>query len=290
MLKKILFPALLTSGIVFYSCSFVIAKLESNSLEIRLEEQEIFVNKLRNLFSSQMIAFLSLGAGVTTAAVIGWSDSARKSSEVESQLSSIQKNITVTDSLIEELIYSQIEQVNSETITLPLTENQLPVIQDKTVNVAANLAPETETYKNPQPMVMSTPSKIAEPWVVVDGLVAPETEILSQTRQKAISLFPCTQSVLGLTQVGNSQDMEQENTTTNLNKSLDIPIAAPELQEQLQKIYEQMKLLDTVVQSKAQQASLKISESHQNGELQPPWKKPTLVAQPFVVKRSGPRN
>ncbi|MEB3180889.1 MAG: hypothetical protein VKL59_17935 [Nostocaceae cyanobacterium] len=290
MLKKILFPALLTSGIVFYSCNFLIAQLESNSLEIRLGEQEIFVDKLRNMFSSQMIAFLSLGAGVTTAAVIGWSDSARKSSEVESQLSSIQKNITVTDSLIEELIYSQIEQVNSETITLPLTENELPVIQDKTVNLAPNLAPETEIYKNPQPMVMSTPSKIAEPWVVVDGVVAPETEILSQTRQKAISLFPCTQSVLGLTQVGGSQDIERENTTSNHNKSLDIPIAAPELQEKLQKIYEQIKLLDTVVESKAQQTSLNIPESHQNGELQPPWKKPTLVPQSFVVKPSRPRN
>jgi hypothetical protein len=257
VLKKIVFPALLASGIVFSSCSLLVAQLESKSLEIRLEEQEIFVNNLRTLFSFKTTALLSLGVGVTTAALMGWKDSLRKSSEVERQLSSLQKSISVTDSLIEEFQYSQLELVDSEKIIVPFLENELPVIQDKAVSVVKK----TGTCNNSQPMVISTPSKIGEPWLVVDGVLAPETEILLQTRQKAISLFACTQSVLGLTQIGGSENIDQGSATTNLDESLSNKIPVQELQAQLQKISEQMKQLDTVVQSKTQQGSLKIPHS-----------------------------
>jgi len=234
MLKKILFPAILTSGAVLCSFSVLIAALGSKTVDIRVENDQVVASDLRNLFSPQMATFLSLGAGITTAAMIGWSYCSRKSSEVEQQLSSVQETISDTDSQIETLKQTPGERVDSRSATI--LKQQLQVMQTSTV----------------QPMVMSTSATIAQPLVVIDGILTPEIKTPSQPKQKATSLFSSVQSVLGLTQGSSKQNYLQ---VTSSDESLDIVTSVQKLYTQAQQMHEQLQLLEKAVNNKTQQLS-----------------------------------
>jgi hypothetical protein len=241
MLKKVLFPALLTSGAVLCSFSFLIAALGSKPVDIRMENEQLFASDFRNLFSPQMAAFLSAGAGITTAAMIGWSYSARKSSEVEEELSSMEETISVKESQIEALKNTPCKPVAASVNTL--IKDKLQAMQTNTASAVRYALPRNTT----QPVVLPTTSQVAQPLVVVDGTLAPEVQPRLQTSSTAISLFASAQAVLGLTHVSDSQNAE-EVTASNIYEGLDITTPVQKLQSHIQQMREQVKLLEKAVQ------------------------------------------
>lgn len=113
MLKKVLVSTVVISSTIFASFLLLLAMQGSKPIKIQVENQEIFYGELRDIVSPSVGAAFSLGLGLASAVVVGWQQSIRQSSELEKQLSNLQKRISEKESEIEVLklpAYRQLSQ------------------------------------------------------------------------------------------------------------------------------------------------------------------------------------
>ncbi|PAX60620.1 hypothetical protein [Brunnivagina elsteri] len=108
-LRKFILPPVIASAAVFAAMSFPLAVLGDKPINIRFEEEPIFDGRLRDIAPPYVVAItaLSLGAGIAAAAVSGWRNSSRKSSEFEQQLTQLEEHLEQKDKLLKELNLSE---------------------------------------------------------------------------------------------------------------------------------------------------------------------------------------
>lgn len=203
MFKKILLPTVVISGTLFASFMLLLALQGSKPVKIQTESQEIFYGELKDIVSPGVGAAFSLGLGLAGAVLWGLQKSLDQSSNLEKQLSNLQKEIAEKDSQIQALKLSPSNPTLSQ-LKWFLEENESKA---QPTTVAVNTIARTQVAP-----VVSTPvsTKTTEPTIsqaVTKPLVITNTEYESQpitvnqlSVQTATSTFPSAQSALGLTQ------------------------------------------------------------------------------------------
>ena len=203
MFKKILLPTVVISGTLFASFMLLLALQGSKPVKIQTESQEIFYGELKDIVSPGVGAAFSLGLGLAGAVVWGLQKSLDQSSNLEKQLTNLQKEIAEKESQIQALKLSPSNP----------TLSQLKWFLEENESKAQATITAVNTIARPQaapPVSTPVSTKTAETTIsqtVTKPLVITNTEYESQpitvkqlSVQTATSTFPSAQSALGLTQ------------------------------------------------------------------------------------------
>lgn len=120
--KFVLTPVLL-SATVLIIMTLPLVFLSKKPVTIQLQKEPVFQGQLRDISTPYLClaSVLSLGAGVASAAFSGWRNSSRKSSQVESQLSTLARKIQEKEAQIQALQSSELQ----------LADTQLPTFLDE---------------------------------------------------------------------------------------------------------------------------------------------------------------
>ncbi|NJR16106.1 MAG: hypothetical protein HC785_10580 [Calothrix sp. CSU_2_0] len=237
-LRKFVLPPVIASAAVFSAMSFPLAVLGDKPINIRFEEEPIFDGRLRDIAPPYVVAItaLSLGAGIAAAAVSGWRNSSRKSSEFEQQLTQLEENLEQKDKLLKELKLSesrlQLSGLNN------FLDEEIPF--DSYVN--RNSSPTVVT----QPIVAQIPVQTYQQVVnalpsVAAASVARESVANQSKVANAASAFASGQTYMmknGQPQINNPREA-QSNVTAQEFEALQI---------QLRVMMEQMQMMQNSLQ------------------------------------------
>ena len=199
MFKKILLPTVVISGTLFASFMLLLALQGSKPVKIQTESQEIFYGELKDIVSPGVGAAFSLGLGLAGAVLWGLQKSLDQSSNLEKQLSNLQKEIAEKESQIQALKLSPSNP----------TLSQLKWFLEENESKAQATITAVNTIARPQaaPPVSTKTTETTISQTVTKPLVITNTEYESQpitvnqlSVQTATSTFPSAQSALGLTQ------------------------------------------------------------------------------------------
>lgn len=107
-LKNIVLPAVLLAGAVFSSLTLPLAQFGSEPVEIQMNQEPLFDGKLKDVAAPYvgLAALLSLGSGVASIAISGWRLSARKSEQIQGELSNLQQQLQEKDARLEAVLLS----------------------------------------------------------------------------------------------------------------------------------------------------------------------------------------
>jgi chromosome segregation ATPase len=108
-LKKALLPSLLISGAIFSSLTLPLAVFGAQPLVIQLQEEPIFVGKLKDIAAPYvgLATLLSAGAGIASLTMGAWQQSSRKADKLEEHLSNLQQQLQETEGQLETLKLSE---------------------------------------------------------------------------------------------------------------------------------------------------------------------------------------
>jgi hypothetical protein len=198
MLKKILLPTVVISGTIFASFMLLLALQGSKPAKIQVDGQEIFYGEIKDIVSPGVGAAFSLGLGLSGVVLWGWQKSLRQSSELEKQLSNLQKVISEKDSQIHSLKLSPSNPTLSQ-LRWFLEEDETEV---QTSTSGANRI----SQRQAAPVSIKSGNETTTAQAITKPLVITNTEYESQpitvhqlSVQAAASAFPSAQSALGLT-------------------------------------------------------------------------------------------
>ncbi|MBD1860485.1 MULTISPECIES: hypothetical protein [Trichocoleus] len=225
-LKSFLLPAVLLSSTVFSSLTLPLVMLGSQPIDIRVQQEPVFSGQLKDVAAPYLgfATALSLGAGIASVAVTGWRRSSRKSAQVEEQLSSLQENLQVKESQLEELKLSEV-RLAATGLSEFLHDKPVQVVTGTTVDLA-------------QPVVIAPsaiPTATAE--TVTTSQAAVKTDLSRPVSvQAAVSALHPAQAFLSFAQAG----------ATTEETEVQAPVAhaqVDELQTQLKQIMAQLEVL-----------------------------------------------
>lgn len=103
MFRKIVLPALVISGTFLAAFGAMIAAQGNKSIEVRTDSEQVFNGQLRDVFTPTMGVLLSAGIGLAAWTAIGCGYSLKKSNDLESEVSKLQKLITEREKQIQAL-------------------------------------------------------------------------------------------------------------------------------------------------------------------------------------------
>lgn len=250
-LKKLLLPPVIVSAAVFTAMTLPLALIGSKSVAIKYQEDPVFSGPVREVASPYLglATLVSLGSGIASAAVIGWRQSARKSVQVEKQLSTLQENLKAKEELLEELKLSESRlQANGLTTFLDdelsleqLTQEEVPTVVELAHSQPVVAEAEIREF------IVTTSGPVVAPVTTYATESVPATPIQSTVRAAA-SAFPAAQAFVAYGQSnGNSQQ-----TRVKTDVSAQTPAAVEELQNQLKQMISQMEILQTALQMNQQ--------------------------------------
>ena len=178
-LKKFVLTPVVISAAVFGTLTLPLALLGKQPVTIQLQQEPVFQGQLRDIATPYLglASAISLGAGLASVAFTGWRRSTHKSSQVEAQLSDLEKHLQEKELQLEALKLSESR----------LVATGLNVFVDE--NIPLEQALKTANTK------VSAPSVITEQPVSTEVAVEP-----SVTMQTAAAKFAVTQSLLGYAQ------------------------------------------------------------------------------------------
>ncbi|MBW4666342.1 MAG: hypothetical protein KME60_02575 [Cyanomargarita calcarea GSE-NOS-MK-12-04C] len=201
-------------------------------IDIRWEQEPFFSGRLRDVSSLYVVAAtaLSIGAGISAAAVCGWRHSARKSSEIKLELSSLEQNLQQKEELLREL---------------KLSDNRLQLsglssfLDD---GVPFEQAVNSQKFKTSvsQPVVTQTPAPILNS---VPSVPARQSTNRMNTPISAASAFASAQNGFGYAH-NSSNGSKQTVVASEVNKTTitasDFEEMQQQLREEMQKQFQQM--------------------------------------------------
>ena len=106
--RKLILSSIIACAGVFALMTAPLAIMGENQVGIRIEEESFFNGRLRDVSSPYIVfaTLISLGAGISVAALMGWKESNRNSFNYQEKLALLEKNLQQKDKLIEEFKYS----------------------------------------------------------------------------------------------------------------------------------------------------------------------------------------
>ncbi len=260
-LRKFILPPLMTSACVFAAVTAPIFVMGSKQIDIKLDQEPFLSGKVREVAFPYVAAAtaITVGAGLSVAAFSGWRNSAKKSSEIEEQISNLERQVQEKEELLKELKLSEGR--------LQITGLQA-FLEDEAA--FANVS-----YQNSfaaavsQPVVMETPVKVYEPpsTNVASNVAVAQTTTINKTSTNAssvaVSSFSPAQAFLAYNQANNSSRQENsvpkaiEKNTSTTPTELDL------LQKQLREMMSQMQAMQTTLQHMPQTAQTDAKASEQ---------------------------
>jgi hypothetical protein len=233
--KFILVPAIVSAG-VFSAMSLPLALFGDKPISIRFEEEPIFDGRLRDIAPPYvvLITTISLGAGISAAAIGGWKNSSRKSVAFKKHLSTLEQHLEEKEQMLKEMKLSDsrlqvagLSKFLDEELPFEqaIAQNNLPVNVSQPV-VAQALAP---IHK---PLASSTSKQVS-----------------SKTTRDAVSTFALTQPFLSYPQHNPNKSIETATTSVTEDKTGLKSAEVVELQKQLDMMMEQMQQMQHNLQS-----------------------------------------
>ncbi|MBD1909232.1 MULTISPECIES: hypothetical protein [unclassified Leptolyngbya] len=108
LFHRVLVPATLLSGAVFTALALPFVSVPKEPVLVELKGQPVYQGSIEELAVPYLgfTTACSLGIGLTSATLLGWRMSARKSVRTEEQISVLQQHLREKEALIEELRFS----------------------------------------------------------------------------------------------------------------------------------------------------------------------------------------
>jgi DNA-binding transcriptional MerR regulator len=262
-LRKFILPPLMTSACVFAAVTAPIFVMGSKQIDIKLDQEPFLSGKVREVAFPYVAAAtaITVGAGLSVAAFSGWRNSAKKSSEIEEQISNLERQIQEKEELLKELKLSEGRlQISGLQAFLEEEEASFANVSHQKSFAAAVS----------QPVVMETPVKVYEPpsnKVASKVAVAQHTTTINKTSTKASSVaassFSPAQAFLAYNQANNNS--RKENSVPNVieNKTSTTPTELDQMQQQLREMMSQMQAMQTTLQHMPQTAQTDVKASEQ---------------------------
>jgi hypothetical protein len=231
--KFVLVPAI-ASAAVFSAMSLPLALFGDKPINIRFEEEPIFDGRLRDIAPPYvvLITTLSLGVGVSAAAISGWTSSSRKSVAFKNHLSTLEQHLEEKEQMLKEMKLSdsriQVAGLSSfldEELPFEqaIAQNNLPI------NVSQPVAAQALVSVH-QPLISSTSKQVS-----------------NKTTNHAVSTF--AQPFLSYAQQHPSKSVEIAKTSVTEDKTSAKSSEIAELQKQLQLMMEQMQQMQQMQQN-----------------------------------------
>ncbi len=239
-LQKFFLPPIVASCGVFSVMSFPLATLGEKQIAIKFQEEPIFYGKLRDVAIPYVIlsTTISIGAGISAAAVCGWRHSSRKSAKYEQKLTYLEQHIQEKDALLKELKHSESRlQISGLKAFL---DDDVPLNQALFANTLPNTFSEPVVVQT-QPVVYQQPVNSLPPVVNQDN------NHKTVKTAAATSKFASAQTFLSYSQ--NHTNNRPEAATANpVSKSTITASEFEELQKQLREMMLQMQKMQQNLQ------------------------------------------
>ncbi len=252
-LKKFVVAPVIVSAAVFTGMTLPLALLGSQPVDIKLQEEHVYNGRLRDVATPYLglATLLSMGAGVATAAVMGWRHSSRKSAEVEVKLSNLQQHLKQKEELLEELKLSEPR----------LQAFGLSAFLEDEVTEEPAQTTQIPSEKVSEPVVVQTPTHVVEPLVIAaQPVLSAATTNRNFTVQAAASAFPSAQTFLAYKQA-NVNGSQETVADTAVSATVPALSTVEELQNQLQQMMAQMQSLQNSLQVTTESRALQQEES-----------------------------
>jgi len=245
-LTKFFLPPAMASIAVFSAMTIPLAVLGDKQIGIKFQEEPFFSGRLRDIATPYVVfaTALSLGAGISAAAVCGWRHSSRKGAESEQQLSILEKHLLEKDELLKQLKLSesrlQVSGLNN------FLDDEVPFEQAvNTTTFPINIS---------QPVVAQTPALVHQPPVNLANHNPAKKNTNEITSVVAASTFASAQTFLGY--------RKETAAVGEVNQTAITPLEFEELQKQLREMMLQMQAMQNNVQlaPQATDAEVKVPE------------------------------
>lgn len=231
-LQKFFLPPIIASCGIFSLMSFPLAVLGEKQIAIKFQEEPIFYGKLRDVAIPYVIlsTTISIGAGISAAAVCGWRHSSRKSAKYEQELSHLEQNLQEKEALLKELKQSESRlQISGLKAFL---DDEVPLDQA----LFANTLPPTFS----EPVVVQTPPSVyQQPVNSLPHVVTQQNPSTTVKTVAATSKFASAQTFLSYAQ-NNTKNQAEPVANNPVNKTTITPNEFEELQKQLREMMLQM--------------------------------------------------
>ncbi len=235
-LQKFFFPPIVSAAAVFSAMSFPLATLGDKQVVIKFQEEAIYDGKLRDAATPYIVlaTAMSIGVGISAAAVCGWRHSARKSAEFRQELSGLEKHLQEKEAILNELKLSESQlQISGLTTFL---DDEVPF--EQTVN------PKSLSAVVTQPVVVQTSASYQQPINTIPRIATKHTPSTART-VTAASAFASAQTFLGYTQTNTNTTKEIPTVIAEVNKSTVTSSEFEELQKQLRQMMLQMQTMQS---------------------------------------------
>lgn len=246
--KFVLVPAI-ASAAVFSAMSLPLALFGDKPINIRFEEEPVFDGRLRDIAPPYvvLITTLSLGAGISAAAISGWRSSSRKSVVFKNHLSTLEQHLEEKEQMLKEMKLSD-SRIQVAGLRGFLDE-ELPFEQV----IAQNNLPVNIS----QPSVAQTSSPVHQPLAS-----STNKQVFNKNTNNAVSAFASDQPFLSYPQHNPNKSLEIAQTSTTEDKTGLKSAEIAELQKQLQLMMEQMQQMQHNLQSSNKEENSQADLAH----------------------------
>ncbi|OKH46025.1 hypothetical protein NIES2101_25520 [Calothrix sp. HK-06] len=267
-LGKFILPPVIAAAGVFSAMNLPLAMMGDKPVGIRYEEEPVFDGRIRDIAPPYVVfvTALSFGVGIGVAAIGGWRSSARKSSQFQHQLTTLEDDLQQKDKLLKELKLSESRlQVSGLASFLddevPFDQPALkalpgvvtqPVVQEPVV--AQTPAQKYQQY-SPSPVPTMAPKPMAAPKVTTAVIPSQPTTVTSVASSFASAAS--AQAFLNYDKSNQVADKAVVNSTQIQPVTSDGSFEA--IQQQLREMMEQMRAMQNSMQQTPQAASVQTS-------------------------------
>ena len=102
--RKLVLSSVVACGAVFALMTVPLAIIGDNQVRIRIEEESFFYGSLRDVSTPYIVfaTLISLGTGISVAALMGWKQSNINSFNYQEKLGLLEKDLKLKEKLLEE--------------------------------------------------------------------------------------------------------------------------------------------------------------------------------------------
>jgi hypothetical protein len=240
-LSKFVIPPVMASAVVFAAMTIPLVKIGDNQVNIKIQEEPFFSGKVRDIATPYVVlaTVLSLGAGVSATAACGWQLSSRKSTELEQEISILQKNLQEKEELLKEFKLSESRlQISGLNTFLDHNEESVePPLSGKTIKTTATHSRVALTQEQASLTPVSS----------VRHQAAQQKTNETAALVSATSTFASAQRFLGYGQK-NTNTTDSHTVIQEVNQTTITPSDVEELQRQLREMMLQMQVMQNSLQ------------------------------------------
>lgn len=244
-LKRFLIPATLLTGSIFCALTAPLALYGHQSIVIKLQREPVFVGELRDIAAPYigLATAISLGSGIASIGLTGWRHTAKKSVQLENQVSQLKRNLQAKEYQVSQLQLSDEKLVQAGLAAF--LHDEMPISSPATAaQQASHLVAAARSEVQPQ-TAQAQSAQAQSTFEVLQG-GSPETASPATranfTVQTAVSSLPAAQSFMGFTRQ-SAQTVSSAHSEPAADAVPETLSQFDEMQQHLKQLMAQMELL-----------------------------------------------